>query len=338
MIEFRCRHCHQKLRIAEKHAGRKSRCPRCKGEVRIPHPVAREPGAEQETDELTLIEPPKPRDEALLDVPDQQQVAAEHAEAHRQERAMLESLGIETQPEYSGDRRLPAPIDVLLYPTSAAGLTSMAIIGGYPLLAYLLQRFVPFNVPLLGLPFFLLGLGIGLYAGWYFAECVYDSAKGGTRAPLVFGGLASWGEMWSRVLYLLAVYIVYVLPAIIYGVFLGRTDAAFWGLLAWAIVFFPMGLLAIVILDSTSALNPFFLLASILRTFFAYIGLLILMAPLAGLFWLIPGLLAGGDEGQETSALLVIVGIASTTYLPFVMAHLLGRFYWRHRNSLDWGL
>jgi hypothetical protein len=201
-----------------------------------------------------------------------------------------------------------------------------------------MQRFVPFNVPLVGLPFFLLGLGIGLYAGWYFAECVYDSAKGGTRAPLAFDGLPSWSEMWSRVVYLLAVYIVYVLPAIVYGVFLGRSDAAFWGLLAWAIVFFPMGVLAMVILDSTAALNPFFLLGSILRTFFAYVGLLVPMALLAGLFWLVPGLLAGGDEQHETSTLITIVGIASTAYLPFVMAHLLGRFYWRCRDKLDWGL
>jgi len=337
MIEFRCQHCSQKLRIAESHAGRGSRCPRCKGAITIPQLAAPEPVPGGAEDELTLIEPPKPVKGALLDLPHHRQIEEEHADARRHEQAMLESAGFQAQPEHTGQRRLPAAIDVLLYPTSAAGLISIAIIGGFPLLTYLIERFVPFGVPLIGLPFFLLGLGVGLYAGWYFAECVYDSAKGGTRAPVAFGGLVGFGEMWSRVIYLAAVYIVYVLPAIIYGGFLGRTDAVFWGLLAWAIVFFPMGLLAMAMLDSTSALNPFFLLGSIFRTFFRYIGLLIPMAILAGLFWLVPGLLAGTGEEEETSIGIVILGIASTTYLPFVMAHMLGRFYWRYSESLDWG-
>lgn len=338
MIEFRCQHCRQKLRIAERHAGRESRCPRCKGAIAIPQSAARDPAPGRETDELTLIDPPKPPGEALPDGPDQQQIAKEHTEARRQERALAESLGIETQPEYTGERRLPAPIDILLYPTSGAGLVSIAIIGGFPLLTYLIERLLPVGVPLVGLAFFLIGLAIGLYAGWYFAECVYDSAKGGTRAPLVFGGLVGFGEMGSRVIYLAAVYIVYVLPAVIYGGFLGRIDAIFWGLLAWAIVFFPVGLLAMVILDSSSALNPFFLLVSIFRTFFGYLGLLVLMAILVGLFWIIAGYLVRPVEEEQTPLWLVLLGFVTTTYVPFVFAHVLGRFYWRHGDRLDWGL
>jgi len=339
MIEFRCQHCRQKLRVAESHAGRRSHCPRCKGAISIPRPARPEPAPGRETDELTLIDPAQPADEAPLDGPDQQQIAKEHTEARRQERAMLTSLGIETQPEHTGQRRLPAPLDILLYPTSGAGLVSIAVIGGFPLLTYLIERSLPFGVPLVGLPFLLIGLAIGLYAGWYFAECVYDSAKGGTRAPVAFGGLVGLGEMWSRVVYLAAVYIVYVLPAVIYGGFLGRIDAILSGLLAWAIVFFPVGLLAMVILDSTSALNPFFLLASIFRTFFGYLGVLVLMAILAGLFWIIPGYLAPRpEEGQQMPFWLVVLGIVTTTYVPFVFAHVLGRFYWCHADRLDWGL
>ncbi|MBN2132597.1 MAG: hypothetical protein JW741_24055 [Sedimentisphaerales bacterium] len=339
MIEFRCQHCSQKLRVAESHAGRKSHCPRCKGALMIPPSAARDPAPGRETDGLTLIDPPKPLDDAPPDVSDQQQIAREHAEARRQERALAASLGIETQPEYTGERRLPAPIDILLYPTSGAGLIAVAVIGGFPLLTHIIGRLLPFGVPLVGLPFFLIGLAIGLYAGWYFAECVYDSARGGTRAPVAFGGLVGFREMAARVMYLASVYIVYVLPAVIYGGFLGRIDAIFWGLLAWAIVFFPIGLLAMVILDSSSTLNPFFLLVSIFRTFFGYLGLLVLMALLAGLFWIIPGYLAPRpEEGEPIPLWLLVPGLLITTYVPFVFAHVLGRFYWRHTDRLDWGL
>jgi len=337
MIEFRCQHCSQKLRIAESHAGRQSRCPRCKAAITIPQPAPPQP-LDGEEGELRLIEPPKPLEEALLDLPAHRQTAPGDANAREQERALAASLGIETQPEHTGQRRFPAPIDILLYPTSGAGLVAIAVIGGFPLLTHLIQRLFPFGVPLLGLPFFLIGLCIGLYAGWYFAECVYDSARGGTRAPVAFGGLVGFREMGSRVMYLAAVYIVYVLPAVIYGGFLGRIDAIFWGLLAWAIVFFPIGLLAMVILDSSSALNPFFLLVSIFRTFFGYLGLLVLTALLVALFWIIPGYLARPEEGQQTSLWLVAAGLVITTYVPFVFAHVLGRFYWRHAERLDWGL
>jgi len=337
MIEFRCQHCSQKLRIAESHAGRQSRCPRCKGTITIPQAATPEPvGGEEE--QLRLIDPPKPLEGALLDLPAHRRTAPGETDAHEQERTLLTSLGIETPPEHTGERRFSAPLDILLYPTSGAGLVAIAVIGGLPLLLGLAVQLIPFAGALLGLPCLLVNIAIGLYAGWYFAECVYDSARGGTRAPVAFGGLVGLGEMWSRVIYLLAVYIIYVLPAVIYGGILGRIDAIFWGLLAWAIVFFPIGLLAMVILDSVSALNPFLLLVSIFRTFFGYLGLLVLTAILAGLFWIIPGYLARPEEGQPAPLWLVLPGFATTTYVTFVFAHVLGRFYWRQADRLDWGL
>jgi hypothetical protein len=31
-------------------------------------------------------------------------------------------------------------------------------------------------------------------------------------------------------------------------------------------------------------------------------------------------------------------GLAATNYVAFLVAHVLGRFYWRNRERLDWGL
>jgi hypothetical protein len=142
------------------------------------------------------------------------------------------------------------------------------------------------------------------------------------------------GELWSRVSYLLAVYIVYVLPVVVYRMVRQETDVVFWGLAAWAVVFFPMGLLAMVMHDSVSALNPLFLLGSIFRTFFQYIGLIVLFLPFAVLFWLS----GRTSEDSKPTILLDVFGLFVTSYVPFILAHLLGRFYWRYYERLDWDI
>ncbi len=114
----------------------------------------------------------------------------------------------------------------------------------------------------------------------------------------------------------------------------GRSDAIFWGLAAWAIVFFPIGLLAMVICDSISALNPFFLLGSIFRVFFPYLGLLLMLAVLGALYGLIVSVLFPGPASIWLDPIELFVG----AYLSFVLAHVLGRFYWRYRDRLDWGI
>jgi hypothetical protein len=225
----------------------------------------------------------------------------------------------------AGERRLPWPIDILLYPASLGGLTTLVIIVGIPLVLDLL----PFG--LLG---WLIGMVIGLYSIWYLAECVYDSAKGGTRAPMALD-TTDFSDMLSRALYLAAVYLLFVFPAGIYWIWMNRADAVFWALVAWAVTFFPMGLLAMVIHDSTSVLNPLFLLGAILRTFIPYTGLLLLLGMLAGLYWLISDVLTGGSYGRW---LLGALGAFLAAYMSFIMAHVLGRFYWRCRERLDWGI
>jgi hypothetical protein len=245
-------------------------------------------------------------------------------EDRREERRLLTRLGIEPIAEYTGQRKLPWPIDILLYPANLAGLASLAIIIGVPLLLSLVLWVIPF----VGLLAFIIQVLVGLYAAWYFAECVYDSAKGGTRAPqaLDTGGT---GEMWERVAYVLAVWIIFVVPMVVYFLATeGKKDAILWGLVAWAVVFFPMGLLAMVIQDSFSAINPFFLLGSILRVFFPYMGfVLLLCVVVTGLAWFWP-----------PPIVPPVVSFAVGQYAALVFAHILGRFYWRNRERLDWGL
>jgi len=289
----------------------------------VPAPSAPEPAAAQEI-QLIPADTAKLRSEALLDLP--KYTAEDREEARREERRMLTSLGIEPLPEHAGERTLPWPIDILLYPANMAGLTSLAVIVGGPILLGLLSL-VLFVLPFVGLLSMLAQGLIGLYAAWYFAECVYDSAKGSTRAPqaLDTGGT---GEMWSRVLYMLVVFAVFVLPMMIYFFATGRKDPILWVLVAWAVLFFPMGLLAMVLNDSISALNPFFLIGSILRVFFPYMGFVLLLAGIVvGLAWLWP-----------PPFVPLVVCFAVGQYGMLILAHILGRFYWRNRKRLDWGL
>lgn len=331
MLEFRCPNCSQRLAVREDRAGRMSRCPRCKAEITIPQASTAEPTVETQGDELTLVAPAKPLDKAMLDLPDEQELRDRIAEHRHEEERLLTSLGIQRKLQHTGERRFAWPIDILLYPTSASGLIVMAVLIGAPLVLALLQSSLPL-LGRIGFVFFLASVLLGLYAAWYLAECVYDSALGGTRAPEFVGiGL---GDMWSRVVYLLAVYIVYLLPPVLYAMFVPRGDAIFWGLAAYSLVFFPIGLLAMVVNDSISALNPVFLLVSIFHTFFPYVGLISLILPFAGLFWL----LGRSPEDAVPSIVRDAAGLILTSYIPFILAHVLGRFYWRNADRLDWGL
>lgn len=335
MLEFRCQHCGQRLTAGGNLAGRDSRCPRCKHRVAIPSVSAPPPSVVGEDQEVTLIDPAvQPHDDALLNLTERhERLAGERAEEAHQEKATLASLGFAAPVEHTGERRYPWPLDVLLYPSSGSGLTMLALLVGVPLVLDLIHRFVPV-LGRLGLAFLIARIAFGLYVGYYFAECVYDSAKGGTRAPKVFGGTLDWSEIWSRVSYLLAVYFVYALPAVVCERLGGRGHPVFWALLAYGLVFFPMGLLAMVMLDSISALNPLLLLGSIFRVFLPYCGLMLLFAVVVVPVWLAH---RGTPEGLPP-LWLEIVGLTISSYGAFLLAHILGRFYWRCNEQLDWGL
>jgi hypothetical protein len=279
-----------------------------------------------------LIEPPSVPDKAEADAAERERLEATYA-AGRVDEDTLTSLGITPLTRYTGERQLPWPLDILLYPTSPSGLIAIAVIASVPLFLGLLARLVPFSGAHLGLLPFLVTLFVGVYAAWYWAECTYDSAIGGTRAPKVSTGPMNWRDMFSRVIYLFAVCAVYILPVVLYHRFSGRTDGIFWGLLAWAIVLSPMGLLAMVIYDSSSALNPLLLLDAIRRTLFSYAGLLAFFALLGSALWLT---FEGTDEEVSLWHDLLVTVIA--IYGSFVLAHILGRFYWRCREKIDWGV
>jgi len=334
-LKFRCPNCSHKLRAKDSQAGWICTCPRCRRKIRVPEASDSESPTVSENNGSVSAGPPKPLDNRALHLAPTPKQADSDADARAREQQFVASLGPTPSPdEYTGERRLAWPIDILLYPASFQGLIAMAIIIGVPLLMGLIGQFVPFLGFAFWLPMLLVNILIGVYAVWYLAECVHDSARGGTRAPEVSMAGAGLGDMWSRVMYLVAVYVLFALPPVLYYMWTQQIDLPFWGLVAWAIIFYPIGLLAMVVNDSTSALNPLFLLGSIFRTFFPYAGLLLLLTLLATLVWLVPQIILRQTVFMQIDLIAVIVGLYGT----LIIAHILGRFYWRYRERLDWGL
>ena len=331
MIKFQCKNCGQKISAPEVHAGKRGKCPKCKSVITIPTPASQKPVTSQSSSSGPKI---SDLDPLVFDIPQKNetptQLLSQHnvsdtafeAEQEREERLQTD----ETEP--FGQRKLPWIIDIFLYPISVPGLTNLAIFIGVPLLIGALRKLLGSAALVLVAPTVIINILLGLYMCWYFAECVRDSAIGETRAPEAFA-TADLGVMFSQSLNLLGCYLFFLGPAGFYLLFIGETtDKIFRILLGYGIFFFPMGLLAVVIFDSSSGLNPILLIRSIFRTFFPYCGLVLILGVVV--------LIAKGLP--DTSPIFAAVLHCINVYLVLVAAHLLGRFYWRYEEKLNWNV
>jgi len=233
--------------------------------------------------------------------------------------------------ESADERKQSWPIDIFLYPTSKPGLTNLAIFIGPRLIIDVLGGLLGEAATVLTLPRLVIDILIGLYMIWYFAECIRDSAAGRIRAPEAFA-TADLSEMLSQALHISACYIFFIGPVGFYNLYIHKTDMIFWLLLAYGIVFFPMGLLAMVMFNSATALNPILLIGSIFSTFLQYCGLVLILAAVV-----LPTVVVSGIRPDTWVAHILGFIVSSVQiYLALVIAHLLGRFYWLYQDKLNW--
>ena len=242
------------------------------------------------------------------------------------------------------ERKLPWPIDILLYPTSVSGIIHLVIFLLAPLLIKKLV-FIYFGIVSLVLYMLLIG-----YVFYYIGHCVFDSSKGGYRAPdISIYNVPDRGELISQLFLMFGGVAVCFCPAAIYYVITEQTDLLFWLLSTYGIFFLPMVLLTVVMFDSVDALNPIVIIRSIFRIFFPYCGLILVFCVLGGLVAPIISNLPKPHVLQQTPFYICMVlnyllGTAfiyqkiALIYLAMVAAHLLGRFYWWHKDKLDWGI
>jgi len=334
VIDFRCEYCDREISIPKSHAGKKVICPKCRNMFVIPAIHAPGSDANQDysgdlidrttdsTHGLTLIDIPE--EYKLKEEPLVQPSVYEHAIDRQQE---TESIS---------QSMLPWFMNMFLYPISIPGLMHLGFFTIIPLLVSLIGRLLgPFSIAF-ALPSFLINIGITLYLAWYVTECVRDSAKGGRRAPEAFA-TAGLGEMWSQAQYIVGCYLIFFGPAFFYFYFSYKTDIVFWLLLGCGVFLFPMGLLSCVMFDSIRGLNPALLIPSIFSAFFQYCGLVLLITGIVLGFKAIPTIQTDNTQ-PETIIMILLGGFFSLIlfYITFVVAHLLGLFYWRYEEKLNW--
>jgi hypothetical protein len=332
------------MNAPQSQAGLSRICPNCQSVVFIPSQQAPLSPAEN-SDQPKINSLFTERDKLLLDLEPPKKsfepppVSPETAEQIRLEAIALKKEMRKEPIELPPQRKYPWPIDIFLYPISKPGLIMLGILIGIPLLIDIVIFIFPSPGPgLLLISMVAAVLAIigslvkgllGLYLYWYLCECVRDSAAGGIRAPETIASTPDFFELFWQLLYIAACAALFWVPVYLYFGFTQKADAIFWLLAAYAVFFFPMGLLAVIMFNSTSGFNPLVWIGSILSTFFQYCGLLLLLGIFGGFVALIQQLL-------PQSEFFSFISRGVFVYMAIVAAHLLGRFYWRYKDKLNW--
>ncbi len=325
-IRFYCNNCGNKSTVSESYAGKKIRCPKCNNIIIIP--------AAESTGKTKTSSQYSDYDQSLLDIQEQNIIQNQQI---RQYEALEQADGFEQEPEEKsraeeshGQRKLPWLIDIFLYPTSVPGLKNLAIFIGVPLLIDILGTILPIQLScLFWLATMVIKILLFLYIYWYFAECVRDSADGWVRAPEGLGSTPGVAGMFWQTVNVIGCLAVFFTPFVFYMLYARRADIIFWLLLIFAVFLYPIGLLAVVLFDSALGLNPRLLIRSISSTFFPYFRLVVLFITSIVLLSIV-------YMQVEDSPLWVFILRSVGIYIAFIAAHILGRFYWRYQDKLNW--
>ena len=364
-IRFQCQNCGRKIRASGIHAGKKVKCPTCKFILTVPAQTTElpdRPGVvrftcsscnrsieETESSRGKLI--PCPHCNAYVAVPSpesstqktdisiQTEQENDESEEHYEQLQIGSIKEFKQPPNVVTTRKLPWILDIFLFPTSMSGLSVLAII--------VLTRFF-FRVTVLFLheaaqqflpciAFFGLMVPIGIlariviymYLCWYFCECIRGSAAGGVRAVETKGYNPGLWEMFGYTFRIVLCIVLYQFPAIIYLNLTKRADAIFWSLFVFGTIFLPMSFIGISIYETLRGLNPVLVVGSIFSTFLPYFAMI--------LTFVATGIVIVTKVTDPYGSLLSffitwLVGV----YLLMVVAHLLGWFYHRYEEKLNW--
>jgi hypothetical protein len=261
--------------------------------------------------------------------PDTPSIPCEPSPAHPEPPPLAALGSFELQQPPPPTRKLPWLIDIFLYPTSAPGLTALAIIILIPaFIALVAKALGPFGF-IIAIPGFVIRILIGLYTFWYLCQCIRESALGDIRAPDMLENAPSLGDMYSQFLNIAACWACFIAPSLIYKVYTDDTGPIFWGLIVYAVIFFPMGLLAVLMFGSFTGLNPLVLIPSIFSTLFQYLALIGFLGVLIAAF-------AAVTQVVKGKIVLEFIAAAALVYLLMIIAHLLGRFFWKYQEKLNW--
>jgi hypothetical protein len=168
-----------------------------------------------------------------------------------------------------------------------------------------------------------------MYLCWYLCECVRSSAAGGVRAVETKGYTPGLGETLGQTIKAGGCLLFYLGPAIFYFMETKETNWIFWCLAVYGIFFCPMSFLAVVMFDSWRGLNPILLIGSVFSTFLPYFAMILtFIAASVVIMEKAPNPLVS----PLTFFITWLVGV----YLAMIVAHVLGWFYHRYKEKLNW--
>lgn len=253
----------------------------------------------------------------------------------------FEEAEVIEEPDPGTVRKLPWLIDVFCYPISAPGLIILGIFVFTPvILSLAISAFSAVLGPLsillmpLGLVFLIINITVPAYMFWYFGMCIRQSASGQVRAPETLNSMQEdFAEMAMELLRIVCCVAVCLGPSLIYHSLTKRTDGILWLLLGSGTFFIPMVLLATVMFGSFGGLNPVIIIPSIFSTFPWYCAsVLVFCIPVA----IALGALIYLPKDSALAAAFAVLLRALYAYLSLVVAHILGRFYYRNAERLYW--
>jgi hypothetical protein len=343
MIKFNCDNCGQKFNVPESQAGKSGRCPKCKTVVSIPgarksdSPPKQDNSSEPQDGprysafDLTLLEVPQ-LGEAQVKQADESEKAAEPKDK-------ITQTSEQSEEERAVERRFPWLIDIFLYPANRSGLVilgaimairwfSKLVIGGIGFATPNMSPMVVFVVPLLCISI-IVRVVLYMFFYWYLCECIRDSAEGGIRAPeTIHKTPGLWELLW--LLRSVVCFVIFAGPVMAYYFSSGRIDAVFWIWFVFGVLLLPMSFLAFIMFDSlTSAFNPVLLAGSIRSTFLPYCAMILVFLT-AGFF------VVTMVQDMDFTVIHIFIIHCLALYLLMVTAHILGWFYNRYRQKLNW--
>jgi hypothetical protein len=230
--------------------------------------------------------------------------------------------------------KVPSCWDVMLYPISLSGIVIIAVAVLVPRIIKLFGKlFLNIYFSQGGYGGIFIGLALGVIYGYivfYLYECIRDSAGGSTRAPdTMMLTIPDRKEMMEQALYILGCTAICFLPVSLYHLLVSRTNAVFWILIAYGIFFFPMSFLTVVLFESPSALKPTLIIGSIVDTFLPYCRIVAIFSVLAGIY------IVGGIFLQTAKIPKFLCDVVFM-YGAILSAHLLGRFFYKYKDRLNW--
>ena len=353
-ITFHCKNCGYKFSAPSIQAGKKCKCPKCQNIIVVPeiqttssvteqnNPEDTKTSSESSTYDLALLD--MPQKDKIQDLPfSQPEKTAEYKQEPKEESAAKTETAAPVQ------RKLPWLIDIFLYPLSISGLIHLVIFFCFPILLNLVYEFLLGYIwPVGELIVAILCIFFAGYVLHYLSWCIIDSTKGGLRAPDInFQPSPGKGDIIECAGIFLACIVVCFWPAAVYYIFTRKTGLLYWLLASAGLLFFPMALLAGCLHDSISGLKPMLIIKSIIKTFPGYFPVVIFFAGFFAVLSIVipPPQQSKGLEpillylSQVTSAIFSSRYALRSTgfiYLAMTGAHILGRFYCKYQEKLNW--